>query len=157
MSDTGSSRFAFYDSNKNLISGDNRKGIFTPTQNGYIRKVGLMAQIDTVQIENGNVETAYSPYREPITKSIPQAIIDKCPNYGIGVNSDCYNYIDFVEKKYHKRVGKRIFDKNSSVNYAVSEDYSYARINYDGTEKVVNNTVENILSNKLTSPNFLNS
>ena len=39
-------------------------------------------------------------------KTIPQSIIDLCPDYGIGVNADCHNYIDFAERKYHKRVGK---------------------------------------------------
>ena len=29
-----------------------------------------------------------------------------CPDYGIGVSADCYNYIDFAEKQYHHRVGQ---------------------------------------------------
>lgn len=37
---------------------------------------------------------------------IPQSVISLCPDYGIGVNADCYNYIDWSEKKYHHKVGK---------------------------------------------------
>lgn len=40
------------------------------------------------------------------TYPIPQAIRDLCPDYGIGVSADCYNYIDFAAKQYHHRVGQ---------------------------------------------------
>ncbi len=40
------------------------------------------------------------------TYPIPQTIRDLCPDYGIGVSADCYNYIDFAAKQYHHRVGQ---------------------------------------------------
>ena len=58
-----------------------------------------------VQVERGSVATPYTPYREPIEKPIPQSIIDLCPDYGIGISSEIYNYIDFEKKEYHRRVG----------------------------------------------------
>lgn len=48
----------------------------------------------------------YAPYREPVTHPIPHAIRDLCPDYGVGVSADCYNYIDFAAKQYHHRVGQ---------------------------------------------------
>lgn len=42
---------------------------------------------------------------QPIEVPIPQAVIAKCPDYGIGINGTLYNYIDFVEKKYYHNVG----------------------------------------------------
>lgn len=61
------------------------------------------AQVDEVRVSNaaGNSTNTYQ---------IPQAIRDLCPDYGIGVSADCYNYIDFGAKRYQHRVGKYIFD-----------------------------------------------
>ncbi len=52
----------------------------------------------------GSTALPYAPYREPITTNIPSAI-QQLDGYGIGINEDCYNYIDFERKVYVQRVG----------------------------------------------------
>ena len=47
----------------------------------------------------------FTPYREPIFSSIPEAV-QNLDGYGWGVNDTCYNYIDFENKQFVKRVGK---------------------------------------------------
>ena len=49
---------------------------------------------------------------------IPQAILD-LDGYGDGVSDDVYNYVDWEEKKYHKRVGKYTIDGSENI---VKED-----------------------------------
>ena len=48
---------------------------------------------------------------------IPQAIRDMCPDYGIGVSADCYNYIDFAAKQYHHIVGGYVFGGSERYLY----------------------------------------
>lgn len=57
------------------------------------------APVDAVRVANAAGDNTN-------TYPIPQAIRDLCPDYGIGVSADCYNYIDFAAKQYHHRVGK---------------------------------------------------
>lgn len=49
-------------------------------------------------------DTDYSPYHST-THTIPQSILS-LDGYGDGVTADVYNYVDWENKKYHKRVGK---------------------------------------------------
>lgn len=56
------------------------------------------------QIERGSAPTAYEPYHE-ISYPISQSIL-QLDGYGDGVTADVYNYIDWENKKYYKRVGK---------------------------------------------------
>lgn len=46
----------------------------------------------------------FKPYHKK-TYPIPQAILD-LDGYGNGVSDDVYNYVDWENKQYHKRVGK---------------------------------------------------
>lgn len=57
------------------------------------------APVDAVRVANATGDSTN-------TYQIPQAIRDLCPDYGIGVSADCYNYIDFAAKQYHHRVGQ---------------------------------------------------
>lgn len=57
-----------------------------------------------IQLEKGTTATSYAPYHQN-TYPIPQAILD-LDGYGDGVSNEVYNYVDFEEKKYHKRVGR---------------------------------------------------
>ena len=59
----------------------------------------LDAPVDAVRVANAAGDNTN-------TYPIPQAIRDLCPDYGIGVSADCYNYIDFAAKQYHHRVGQ---------------------------------------------------
>ena len=59
----------------------------------------LDAPVDAVRVANAAGDSTN-------TYPIPQAIRDLCPDYGIGVSADCYNYIDFAAKQYHHRVGQ---------------------------------------------------
>ena len=60
--------------------------------------------ISEIQIEKNSVKTSYSQYYQKSHK-IPQAILD-LDGYGDGVSDDVYNYVDWENKQYHKRVGK---------------------------------------------------
>ena len=57
------------------------------------------APVDEMQVANAAGDSTG-------TYPIPQAIRDLCPDYGIGVSADCYNYIDFAAKQYHHNVGQ---------------------------------------------------
>lgn len=68
------------------------------------------AQVDAVWVANAAGDSTN-------TYPIPQAIRDLCPDYGIGVSADCYNYIDFAEKQYHHVVGGYVFDGSERYLY----------------------------------------
>ena len=80
-----------------------------------LRMVGGMSQRD---VENNvlidspvdEVRVSNAAGDSTNTYQIPQSIRDLCPDYGIGVSADCYNYIDFAAKQYHHRVGAYVFD-----------------------------------------------
>lgn len=57
-----------------------------------------------LQLIRGKQKKTYSPYRKK-TYPIPQAILN-LDGYGDGVSDDVYNYVDWENKEYHKRVGK---------------------------------------------------
>lgn len=102
--ETSDGRIAFYDSGKTFISGSNTlNNVTVPHKAKYMRFSFTTSQVSNVQIEKSSVATAYSPYHEN-TYSIPQAILD-LPDYGRSAGS-VYNYVDFEEKKYHKKIEK---------------------------------------------------
>ena len=57
-----------------------------------------------IQIEKKTKATSYEPYHST-THAIPQSIL-QLDGYGDGVTDNVYNYVDWENKKYHKRVGK---------------------------------------------------
>lgn len=80
-----------------------------------LRMIGGMSQRDAennvlIDAPVGEVRVSNAAGDSTNTYQIPQAIRDLCPDYGIGVSADCYNYIDFGAKQYQRRVGKYIFD-----------------------------------------------
>lgn len=83
-------------------------GLFTTPSNArYLRfyltkEYGITYNSDLMLTKGAT--SAYSPYHKN-TYSIPQAILD-LDGYGDGVSDDVYNYVDWEEKKYHKRVGR---------------------------------------------------
>lgn len=68
------------------------------------RNGGMSGIFENFQLEDGATATAYSPYHKN-TYPIPQAILN-LDGYGDGVSDDVYNYVDWENKQYHKRVGK---------------------------------------------------
>ena len=65
------------------------------------------------QIENASISTPYSPYHKT-SYPIPQAILG-LDGYGDGVTDNVYNYVDWENKKYHKRVGKYTIDGSEGI------------------------------------------
>lgn len=66
-----------------------------------------------IQIEKCSKATSYEPYHST-THAIPQSILN-LDGYGDGVTADVYNYIDWENKKYHKRVGKYTIDGSEDI------------------------------------------
>lgn len=76
-----------------------------------LRKLGGMSQRDEensvlIDAPVDEVRVSNAAGDNTNTCPIPQAIRDLCPDYGMGVSADCYNYIDFAAKQYHHRVGQ---------------------------------------------------
>lgn len=79
----------------------------TPSNARYLKfyltkEYGIIYNSDLMLTKGAT--TAYLPYHKN-TYSIPQAILN-LDGYGDGVSSDVYNYVDWENKQYHKRVGK---------------------------------------------------
>jgi len=118
MNNSKSNMVGFCDKNKVLIGSDrwtNRTAFVTPNDCQYIivRFTSGDASVNlsvsdvlsyNTMIEEGTNATNYSPYKAPIVKPIPTSI-QSLPDYGIGINAELYNYIDWKEMKYHHRVG----------------------------------------------------
>lgn len=78
-------------------------------------------------VERGSVAHSYEPYTTelisaPVTdvevngthKEIPTAIRN-LNGYGLGINENCYNYVDFVNKKYHRRCEQYTVSGNEHI------------------------------------------
>ncbi len=98
------------------------------SQRDEANNVLIDAPVDEVRVSNAAGDST-------VTYTIPQAIRDLCPDYGIGVSADCYNYIDFATKQYHHRAGKYVFDgtenyiviKGIGTHYRVAIELTIAR------------------------------
>lgn len=69
-----------------------------------IRLSGMSGIFENFQLDEGNIETAYTPYHAPISHPIPQSILS-LDGYGWSAGQ-AYNYVDFENKKYYKCVDK---------------------------------------------------
>ena len=86
---------AFYDKNKNYISGTNLYTFTTPSNAKYMRTcTNSETDIHNVQLEKGSVTTEYSPYYNKTTLSIPE-VIKNLPDYGVEGN-----VVDFENGTY---------------------------------------------------------
>ena len=64
------------------------------------------SDVTGVMLVKGSIApTEYKPYVTPIIKNIPSQI-QALGGYGWGINDTCYNYIDFVNKKFVQKVGR---------------------------------------------------
>lgn len=105
-------RVGAYDSNKNwikniTITSANAYKIsthFIIDEVAYIKVSVPNELLNSIQVEKGSTATPYTPYFEQHNQ-FPQSVLDKCPDYGIGINENCYNYIDFNKKQYVRNVG----------------------------------------------------
>ena len=86
------------------------------------RNGGMSGIFENFQLEDGATATAYSPYHKN-TYPIPQAILN-LDGYGDGVSDDVYNYVDWENKEYHKRVGKVDLGSLTYTNNGTASDGS---------------------------------
>lgn len=84
-----------------------------------------------LQLIRGEQKKTYSPYHKN-TYPIPQAILN-LDGYGDGVSDDVYNYIDWENKKYHKRVGRVDLGSLTYTNNGTASDGS---IQWKSKEKI---------------------
>lgn len=112
------------------------------------RNGGMSGIFENFQLEDGATATAYSPYHKN-TYPIPQAILD-LDGYGDGVSDDVYNYVDWENKEYHKRVGKYIIDGSENI----VKEKSYWVMTVTDFEKPRPSTLNAICTNFKTSKSF---
>lgn len=120
----------------------------TPSNARYLKfyltkEYGIIYNSDLMLTKGAT--TAYLPYHKN-TYQIPQAILN-LDGYGDGVSDDVYNYVDWENKQYHKRVGK--VDLGSLI-YAPDGSSNMVWYTY-GLPKGL--TSANAISNKLTYDN----
>ena len=111
-----------------------------------VTKAGDTIAYKNIMIQQSAATTDWEPYTDSLldapvdgvrvsnaagsstgTYPIPQAIRDLCPDYGIGVSADCYNYIDFATKQYHHNVGQ-VDLGTLKWSYTTSSDASKKRV-----------------------------
>ena len=85
-----------------------------------IRLAGMSGIFENFQLDEGNIETAYTPYYAPISHPIPQSI-QNLDGYGWSAGQ-AYNYVDFENKKYYKCVDKRAYQSNDDTDSNVITD-----------------------------------
>ena len=114
------------------------------------RNGGMSGIFENFQLEDGVTATPYSPYHKN-TYPIPQAILD-LDGYGDGVSDDVYNYVDWENKQYHKRVGKYTIDGSENI----FKEKSYWVMAITDFEKPRPSTLNAICTNFKTSKSFFN-
>lgn len=109
--------------------------------------------IKPMLVKGSSAPTTYYPYRGLIqTLTIP-AEVQALTGYGWGVNSSCYNYIDFENKKFIQNVIKT----NSTINFAYVDSYTKDEIVYSHFRiSFSDNLPKNATANIVSSYNFAN-
>lgn len=124
------------------------------------RNGGMSGIFENFQLEDGATATAYSPYHKN-TYPIPQAILD-LDGYGDGVSDDVYNYVDWENKEYHKRVGKvdlgsldwHIGASSVSKKYTLRAELNDVRANK--TSSVKSNIITALYTTQTGDDSYLN-
>lgn len=106
--------------------------------------------ISEIQLEKNSVKTSYSQYYQKSHK-IPQAILN-LDGYGDGVSDDVYNYVDWENKEYHKRVGKYTIDGSENI----VKEKSYWVMTVTDFEKPRPSTINAICTNFKAGKAFFN-
>lgn len=71
-------------------------------------------------LNSGTTALPYAPFSRD-TLPIPEAV-RALDGFGWGINEDVYNYIDWKNKRFIKRVGKAVFDGTESWTFATDSD-----------------------------------
>lgn len=73
-----------------------------------------------VMINYGDTSLPFTPYAEYEPLTIPSAV-QALDGYGLGVDAEYSNHIDWEEKKYHKDVGQCVFDGTENVTISPTQ------------------------------------
>lgn len=128
------------------------KGWFTVNDNSVIHfehEGYSNGRTDVVKIAIYKAEiNEFIPYINPIIITIPEAV-QSLADYGEGVNETYYNLLDFENKKYIKRVKKRIFTGNENWTsgtssqtggfVAIIEDFTDVNVSFNDVGLAISN------------------
>ena len=72
-------------------------------------------------VRGATAPTEYKPYKAPTIKEIPTAV-QNLDGYGLGLPKveNCYNYVDFENNKFVKKLQKVVLDGSSDENIGLS-------------------------------------
>ena len=120
----------------------------TPSNARYLKfyltkEYGILYNSDLMLTKGAT--TAYSPYHKN-TYPIPQAILN-LDGYGDGVSDDVYNYVDWENKEYHKRVGRVDLGTLPWINYRENDNLLFV------TNKLNNSISKSICSKYVKKTN----
>ena len=133
----------FTDENKTVLSDNNItlyenslstfQTITIPNNCSYIyihayNESAITLPTTAMVIKSETSPTEFKPYKEPSTKPIPQAI-QNIDGYGLGINNEIYNYVDFENKKFIKKVvridlGLFTWEKDRVNNWLNVEEFN---------------------------------
>lgn len=114
------------------------------------------ATIKPIVVSGSTIPTTFKPYRGVITtKAIPTEI-QELDGYGLGVDDEYYNYIDFENKKFVKRVQKIVLDgSDDEIFYMMSADNGNGIANFNITlsslglsQYIANGTIDWYVANR---------
>lgn len=111
-----------------------------------IRNSGISGIFENFQIEEGSINTSYSPYTKK-SYPIPQSI-QNLDGYGWSAGN-AYNYVDFENKKYYKCVDKRAYQSNDDTDSNVITDGTNTY--YELAEPIVTD-ISNVIGDTFQEP-----
>jgi hypothetical protein len=104
-------RIAFYDRSKNIISAEATNPFTTPQDCTFIKFYWSGTEYNhdiSINKSGAAYNGKYYPYRSD-TLPIPAAV-QALDGYGLGINADCYNYIDWDKKQFVKRIERVVLN-----------------------------------------------
>ena len=98
--------------------------------------VDLDVRFKNIQVEKADAATEFAPYRAPITiYEIPQAIRNLA-GYGLGINKNLNNHIDFESKTLVRMVDKRMWETSDEERNDILTDAIWTIYPLDEVETV---------------------
>ncbi|MBQ8908334.1 MAG: hypothetical protein IJY71_07100 [Clostridia bacterium] len=95
----------------------------------------LDVRFKNIQVEKADTATAFAPYRAPITYEIPQAV-RSLKGYGLAINKNRYNYIDFEAQTFVRMVAERDAQEGDATSDTMLTDGTTTLYVLDATETV---------------------